>query len=331
MCRTLVAPLLVLAIASASADILTDVDGIAEVIEANYFDPARAAAIADDLRTDAQAGDFDRYPDRGELAAALTQRLRKLDGHFGVHWGAQDSRARRGGMRIAQTRQNYGFKRVERLPGNLAYLELTFVADIDFDDASSPARRAADAALTLLRGADGVILDLRNNGGGAPSMVGYLVSAFVEPDADVYNTFHSREGTETERPAAAYSPAMLDVPLYVLTSRGTASAAESIAFTLQSAQRATVVGERSAGAANPGQTFDSPQGYVVFVSTGSPRNPINGRNWEGGGVRPDVEVAGDAALMRAREIALTKILSGAIEGAPREDARSALEALDASQ
>lgn len=307
MYKSLVASfLLFLFLPCARADVVADVGGIAAVIEAHYFDPVRGAAIADELRADARDGAFNGYPDNDELAAALTERLRKLDGHFRVHWGAPPPRMRRGGIRLAASRENYGFKRVERLAGNLAYIELTIVADIDFKDADSPARRAADTALARVRDADAVILDLRGNGGGAPSMVGYLVSAFVEPDADVYNTFHSREGTETERPAIAYSPAMTDMPLYVLTNEGTASAAESIAFTLQSARRATVVGEQSAGAANPGQTFDSPQGYVVFVSTGSPKNPVNGRNWEGSGVQPDVEVASDTALMRARELALTE-------------------------
>jgi hypothetical protein len=182
----------------------------------------------------------------------------------------------------------------------------------------------------LARDADAFILDLRNNGGGGPSMVGYLVSAFVDPNANVYNTFHSRAGTESEAPAQKYPAPMLSIPLYVLTSGRTGSAAESIAFTLQSAKRAQIVGERSAGAANPGEMFRTPQGYGVFIATGSPRNPINQRNWERDGVKPDVEITAARALDRAQELALERVLAGSVAGAARTDAQWALDALRAA-
>jgi len=329
--------LLALAAVVADADTRSDIDEIAAAIEANYFDARRAAAIANELRNSAAAGELDRFANKSELASELTRRLRRHDGHFNVAWQAKPSRAsdsatsspRRRVTPLPESRTNHGFKRIERLPGNIGYLELTYAADIDFSRADSPARRAADAALALVRDADAVILDLRSHAGGAPSMVGYLVSAFVDAKADVYNTFHSRAGTQSERPAKPYATPMLSTPLYVLTSGRTGSAGEAIAFTLQSAQRAQIVGERSAGAANPAEMFDTPSGYRVLVSTGSPRNPINGRNWEGEGVKPDVEVSAAAALPRAQELALTKVLAGSIDGAERQDAQWALEALRA--
>jgi hypothetical protein len=324
---------LVVTTSSAHADPHTDVEGVAAVIEANYFDERRAAQIASDLRKSATSGEFDRYAEQSDLASELTQRLRKLDGHFGVRWNPEEPPSRE--PRPPRTepppesRTNYGFRRVERLPGNIGYIELTYAADIDFSQSDSPPRRAADAALAMMRDADAVILDVRANGGGAPSMVGYLISAFVDSKADIYNTFYSREGTQSERPAEHYPAPMLSVPLYVLASGQTGSAAESIAFTLQSAKRAQIVGERSAGAANPGRPFRTPQGYSVFVATGAPRNPINGRNWEGEGVKPDVEVTSERALQRAQEVALEKILSGSIAGAARTDVQWTLEALRA--
>jgi hypothetical protein len=317
---------------AAHADIRTDVDGVAAAIEANYFDPKRATTIADGLRKSAKAGEFDRLTDRRDLASELSQRLRKLDGHFSVdarYGGTQPRRPISRDEPLPEHRINHGFQRVERLAGNIGYIELSFTSDIDFADRDSPARRSADAALALVRDADAVIIDVRRNGGGAPSMVGYLVSAFVAPDADVYNTFYSRKGTQSERPKTPYPSPRLDVPLYVLTSGRTGSAAEAIAYTLQAAKRAQVVGERSAGAANPGDQFVTPQGYAVFVATGSPRNPINGRNWEGVGVTPDVATSNEQALTRARELALEKILAGSISGSSRTDAQWALEALRA--
>jgi C-terminal processing protease CtpA/Prc len=255
-----------------------------------------------------------------------------LDGHLGVRWLGDDAQTqatpRRRRSEPPEGRVNYGFKRIERLPGNVVYIELPYTAHIDFKDPRSAAKHAADAALTLTHEADAVIIDVRNNGGGSPTMVGYIVSAFIDAKANVYNTFHPRKGPVlSERPETPYGAPMTNVPLFVLVNGGTASAAESIAFTLQTAKRATVVGTRTAGAANPGASFDTASGYSVFVATGSPRNPINGRNWEGVGVQPDVQTSDEHALARAQELALEKVLSGPIAGEERKDAQTALEAI----
>jgi hypothetical protein len=316
----------------AHAEPRADVESVAALIESRYFDPGRGEEIATGLRKSAAAGDFDRFKDPRDLAVELSRRLKPLDGHFDVRWNSPETPrtlTSRPGSSLPEGRTNYGFSRVERLHGNIAYMELTYAAHIDFADADSPSKRTADSALAMSRDADAVIIDLRRNGGGSPAMVGYLVSAFVDEKADVYNTFHSRQGTTSERPARAYAKPMLSVPLYVLTSGRTGSAAEAIAFTLQSAQRAVIVGARSGGAANPGAPFTTPQGYTLFISTGSPRNPVNGRNWEGDGVKPDVEVAAESALVRAHELALQKVLGGSIAGAARTDAQWALDALSA--
>ena len=108
----------------------------------------------------------------------------------------------------------------------------------------------------------------------------------------------------SEAPAIPYATPRTQVPLYVLVDGGTGSAAESFAYTLRSAKRATIVGERSAGAANPGAMIDVGDGFAVFVSDGSPVNPITRTNWEATGVAPDVAAisaeALDAALRLAR-------------------------------
>jgi len=225
-------------------------------------------------------------------------------------------------------RTAYGVRQIERLAGNLGYLRLDSFANIDFGAADDPARAMADAALTTLRGADGVIIDLRNNGGGAPSMVGYLVSAFVSADADVYNRFRTRSETESEAPAQKASDPMASVPLVILISGRTGSAAEAFAYTLQAAKRAVVVGQRSAGAANPGGLFNVGDGLSVFVPTGSPQNPLTGGNWEETGVAPDVEVDASQAL----DAALHRLLSARIAtGDATPDSAWALAAINAPQ
>lgn len=285
---------------------------VAERIRDNYFSIERGDEIADALEAEAAQGAFDAFVEPRDLAAALTRHLRPLDGHFSV---VHDPRAPQGpvhGMRAAPPagldailrRDNYGFRRVEILPGNIGYIDLRQFANIRFDDPQDAARRAADAALDLIEGTDAVIIDLRANGGGTPSMVGYLVSAFTPPDAAIYNVFQSRRGQNDERPAAMRSNPRLEVPVYVLISGRSGSAAEALPYTLQAARRAVIVGETSAGAANPGGQFPTPQGLRVFVPTGSPRNPLTGGNWEGVGVTPDVVAPSEQALIRARILAM---------------------------
>lgn len=324
--------------AAAAADPRSHVVGVARVVEAHYFDPARGKEIADGLRADAAQGEFDALRDPRELATALTGRLRPLDRHFAVRWSPETASAPEARPKSPappapppdrDRRGNYGIRRVEVLPGNLGYIDLRQFAHFDFEAPDPPARRAIEAALQLVAHADALIIDLRDNGGGSPAMVGYLTSAFTPRGADIYNVFHAREGTTSEAPGDWYPAPRLDTPLYLLTSARTGSAAEAFAYTLQNAGRAIVVGEATAGAANPGREFEAGHGFHVFVSTGSPVNPVTGRNWEGDGVQPDVAAVPADALPTARTLALEAVLERELPVVEAIDARWALEALRA--
>jgi len=301
---------------------------VADTIEREYFDAARGSAIADGLRQAAGRGEFDRHQAPLDLATALTSRLKAQDRHFNVRWTDPATRGGESGPPRAlpdPATTGFGIRRVELLPGNVGYLDLRYFADFDWDDAGAPARKAIDAALQVLGSVDALLVDVRDNGGGSPAMVGYLSSAFVAPGADIYNTFRWREGGASEAPLETHPSPRLDLPLYILTSGRTGSAAEAFSYTLKNARRATVVGERTGGAANPGRPFGLDDGFSVFVSTGSPVSPVTGKNWEGEGVLPDVAVDASAALQAAHALALeTLVARGA--GTP---AKWALEALRA--
>ena len=311
------------------------VDRVADQIEAQYFDPALARRIADDLRQRAHSGTFDRMTDPFALSQSLTTILQAQDRHFRVNWRDPAKAAESGGIgfmppdpELAARRTGYGFRKVEILPGNIGYVDLAGFSPIDWTDPNFPTRLAADSALSLIARTDAVIIDLRGNGGGHPTMVGYLASAFLAPDARPYNIFHSREGTESEGPQTPYAHPRPDVPLFILTSGRTASAAEAFAYTLQAAGRATIVGDTSMGAANPGGEVDAGGGYAIFISMGSPVNPITHGNWEGTGVVPQVKVTPDQALRDAQILALRAILPR-VEAGQKRDTQWALDALTA--
>jgi len=304
------------------------VDSLANLIDNNFYDPQKARDIAGELRRQAQAGAFDAVSDARDLASVLTRKLKTFDHHFNVTWRGAAMEGQ-GSLETQDRVSNYGFRSVEMLPGAIGYIDMRFFADFARPD--DPARAAADAALQLVSGADAVIIDLRFNGGGSPAMVGYLVSAFVPSDANVYNRILRRGGGESERPKQPYPHPRLDVPLYVLISGRTASAAESTAYTLQAAGRATLVGESSAGAANPGGELPVGEGFNVFIPTGTPINPVTRKNWEGAGVQPDVRTASEHALMRAEILALESVLAKNPSEPRALDARWTLEALRAEQ
>ena len=310
------------------------VESVAEAIERTYFDPEAAARIGTELRQQIRSGHFEGLGPH-QLANRLSEQLRRHDRHFNVSYappvptsatnGAPPSAY---GHEEADRRSGYGFRQVEVLPGNIGYIDLRSFAPIDFSDPEWPARRAADAALALVGRTDALIIDLRANGGGDPGMVGYLASAFVGPERDVYNVFHARDRRQSERPPVPYPNATLQMPVYVLVGARTGSAAEAFAYTLQAAERATIVGAPSAGAANPGGELDVGNGWRIFVSDATPINVLTGGNWEGTGVIPDLPAEPGEALLRAQIAALEAALPRLPE-AERPDAALTLEALRA--
>lgn len=258
---------------------------LADLVRENYFDPATAAEVAAELEASTARLDEDN-PD--DFAQQLTDSLRQHDRHFRVQWGPWKPRVRP----TAKTKRDRSGMNVHR-EGEVAILSIHSFENADEEDIAA----RAQATLSECATAEAVVIDVRDVPGGWPSMVEVLLGALTGPDPVPILTFHSREGElETwSRPLSAF-PSLNAMPLAVLVNAGTASAAESFAYALQSLGRAAIVGERTAGAANPGQPFTSDTGFTIFISTASPRDPRTGTNWETTGVTPDVDATETNAL-----------------------------------
>ena len=89
---------------------------------------------------------------------------------------------------------------------------------------------------------------------------------------------------------------MADVPVYVLTSRRTASAAEHLALAMKVSGRATVVGDKTRGAGHYGDAVELADGFSMFIPYGETVDPKSGKGWEADGVTPDVAVPAKQAL-----------------------------------
>jgi len=214
---------------------------------------------------------------------------------------------------------------VERLDGNVGFLELG-----RFDDPELAGATLA-TAMSFLAGTDALIVDLRGNGGGHAAMVA-LVASYFFPEQTLLTTLHHRDPADATQlwtlPHVA-GPRYLSKPVYVLVSGRTFSAAEALAYHLQTHHLATVVGEKTRGGANPGGWQMIGTHFGVFVPTGWNEAADTHGNWEGVGIAPDVASPFAEAKKVAHRAALGALLtrSAGSERAPRW--REALEMLRA--
>ncbi|RSK49864.1 S41 family peptidase [Hymenobacter rigui] len=195
---------------------------------------------------------------------------------------------------------NYLFKKAEVLPGNIGYFPFTgFVPDV------AGAKPTISGALQFLANTSALVIDLRENMGGSPELVSLLESYFF-PIKTHMNDLINRSTNDTTVFYAdpAKVPFTVSMPVYILTSHHTFSGAEDFAYAMQMAKRAVVVGETTGGGAHPTRPVSVGQGFVVSIPYARSLNPVTHTDWEGTGVVPDVKVAAQQALTKARELAL---------------------------
>lgn len=294
------------------------IDSAATLLTRYYAFADTGQMLAAHLRARLAAGAFDGATTEPQLGEALTREMQAFnhDGHLYTAYrpaagsaaagafrmvrqgGAEGGAPRREGPSPADVaalrRQNYGIARAERLDGNVGYIEVTSFTR------GEEAAAAIDAAMAMLQHVDAMIVDLRRNGGGS-EMTHYLMSYF-QPDGAVQTWNYTRMMGDTmknfSRPVNGAK--RLDIPVYVLTSGRTASAAEAFAHTLRSAGRATTVGTATAGAGYNNMTFPLTDQTAISISIGAAFYPTTGQRWEGTGVQPDVAVPAEQALAVAR-------------------------------
>jgi len=200
--------------------------------------------------------------------------------------------------------ENFMVRNVERLEGNVGYFKFNMFIDLAI---SKP---TFVSAMNVLTHSDALIFDLRQNGGGHSITCDFLLSYFL-PDSTKTGTFTARLNNTKNNIYTTYDPLIKkftsDIPLFILTSKKTSSAAEAFAYILQASKRATIIGDTTKGEANPGyRIIVNPEMYIM-VPTSINRNAITNTNWQGIGVIPDINIGQDKALIMAQAMAYKQL------------------------
>lgn len=298
------------------------IDSVAAAFQRRYVDADTGRLIADHVRRRLREGAYSTLTDPMAFARAVTADLKAINGdeHLfmipasgGPGAGPAPMTGPAGGM---ERLINHGIRKAEILPGNVGYLEVTEFAG------GEGANAAIAGALRFLERTDAIIIDVRNNRGGYGEMSHQLFSHFLPVTPVPTVRVRDRvQGTDEvlHSDSVVHGPRRPDVPLYVLTSRATVSAAEEFAFVLRRLGRAQIVGDRTIGAGHMNDIFPIGHGFVLSVSVTRVSDPVTGEEWERVGVQPTIVAPPASALEVARAHALQAVAERGSSAQRRSD------------
>jgi carboxyl-terminal processing protease len=165
----------------------------------------------------------------------------------------------------------------------------------------------------LDRGAEGLVLDLRDNGGGLLNEAVLVSSIFVQEGPIVTTRGRSREERVFEATGRAIEEG---IPVVVLVNNGSASASEIVTGALQDTGRARVVGTRTFGKGVFQEVTQLSNGGALDLTVGEYFTPegrnLGPRNGDRGGILPDIEARDDkdTETDEALDAALGSLFSG---------------------
>ena len=293
------------------------VRNLSERLRACYVFPDVAEQICARLQEHLDDGVYSDITEGEFLALALTVHMQEVsqDEHLWVRWHPEPLPDDEGPLRhnqawMAERRQeakldNYGFHRVERLPGNVGYIDIRCFQRAEWGGDT------AVAAMNLLANSNALIVDLRQCRGGYPGMVA-LVSSYLFGEEPVHlSSIYWRDDDAIQQYwTLPHVPGkrLSEQPVYVLISKETFSGGEAFAYQLQAHGRAILVGEKTDGGAHPGASYRVHPHFEAFIPIGRAINPTTDEDWEGSGVVPDVPVPPEQALDVAYRMALEFVI-----------------------
>jgi hypothetical protein len=301
------------------------IDEIATLFNKDYIFPETAKKVEDALRAKLSSGGFDKTTDAASFAHAVSAVILEVskDRHTGFAYNpamteelrklAGQSEAERRKVQerrlLEAQRDNFGFRKVEQLPGNVGYLDFRMFASPD------QAGQTAIAAMNFLAYCDAIIVDLRQNGGGAPAQIQLISTYFFDEPVHLNDLYFRAENRTENYWTLPYvpGPRAAKADLYILTSSRTFSGAEEFTYNMKNLKRGTVIGETTGGGAHPTDIKIVQKDYFLRVPFARAVNPHSKTNWEGTGVAPDIAVPAAEAFDKAYAMAVEKLAAKATD------------------
>lgn len=302
------------------------VDSISNKLLGFYIFPDVAEEMSDHIRENLKKGKYNSINNPNDFAYQLTADLLSIshDKHIHVDYDPEGIKAQNEVFTLEDSlnylqryindikRDNFGFKELKILGGNIGYLDLRSFSDVEY------AGPTAVSAMNFLSNSDAIIIDLRRNGGGSPAMIQLITSYLFNSDPVHLNNFYWRPNNETTQTWTlpyVQGTRVPNTPVYLLTSNRTFSAAEEFSYNLKNLKRATIIGETTGGGAHPGGSVNATEKFSINIPSGRAINPITKTNWEGTGVTPHFEIPANQAF----EFAQIKALETLIEENKNDD------------
>lgn len=315
------------------------VDSISKLLYDNYIFPEVSLEMEKYIKSNLSGNKYDEISDPMKFAEELTKDLQSIsnDKHIRVIYSPEQVKNLREQSQdgdeitpeyIEQLKsENYFFKKVEILNGNIGYIDFRQFAP------GEQIKNKVASVMAFVENCDALIFDMRYNGGGDPTGI-QVISSYLFGDEPVHlNDLYYRPKDTTEEfwtLKEISGKRMPDVPVYILTSSFTFSGAEEFSYNLKNLKRATIVGETTGGGAHPGGVNIVDKNFVMFVPVGRAINPISKTNWEGTGVSPDIEINSTKALVKAQILALEKIKLNSTDEKETQNTDWLIESLSAT-
>lgn len=261
---------------------VTSEDGAVKVISPMDGSPAARAGI--------RAGDsLIAIDGTSILGLPLDQAVEQMRGPAGSTIDVTVARDGQEPMVVRITREVIVLRPVtHRMEGDIGYIRIsTFVNENTgeaLNDAIDQIQREQGGRLR------GVVIDLRNNGGGLLDQAIAVTDTFMDR-GEVVST-RGRRADDIQRYYGNPGERLANVPIVILINEGTASASEIVAGALQDRGRATIMGMSSFGKGSVQTVIPLNNGRdgALRLTTARYYTPA-GRSIQGSGIEPDVEVS----------------------------------------
>ena len=300
------------------------IDKAIVLLKENYVFPNRVANIEKQIKERLTTGGYDSLANVETFLASLNADLEHYgnDHHLDISYGPKrvkqiiaDTKNEQEGKEqkitdewLQQMRyENFRLRKLERLDGNIGYFNFLNFTPL------AVSKQSISSAMNFLLYSNAIIIDLRENGGGSAETMNFLLSYFLEDSIQISELRYRKNNNVIKSYTmndSSINKIPRNIPIYVLVSNRTSSAAEGFAYTLQQYKRAVIIGEQTKGEGNPGKLFVINDDLYIMIPTAEAINPVSKKSIDGIGVIPDIIINKNKALTKSLLEAYSSLAAG---------------------